>query len=65
VPDSDKHFSLLWYGKGFQIQAPGLLYVLGFDGITPDILSLKTTRPFWRQNTFTFNKPAPLGAKIL
>jgi hypothetical protein len=33
--------------------------------ITPDILSLKTTRAFWRQNTFTFNKPAPLGAKIL
>jgi len=33
--------------------------------IIPDILSLKTTRAFWRQNTFTFNKPAPLGAKIL
>jgi hypothetical protein len=35
------------------------------SGIIPDILSLKTTRAFWRQNTFTFNKPAPLGAKIL
>ena len=25
--------------------------------IIPDILSLKTTRAFWHQNTFTFNKP--------
>jgi len=33
--------------------------------IIPDILSLKMTRAFWRQNAFTFNKPAPLGAKIL
>jgi hypothetical protein len=33
--------------------------------IIPDILSLKMTRAFWRQNTFTINKPAPLGAKIL
>ncbi len=33
--------------------------------IIPDILSLKMTRAFWRQNTFTFNKPAPLVAKIL
>jgi hypothetical protein len=31
--------------------------------ITPDILSLKTTRAFWRQNTFTFNKPAHLVPK--
>ena len=31
--------------------------------IIPDILSLKMTRAFWRQNTFTFNKPVPLGAK--
>ncbi len=23
------------------------------------------TRAFWRQNTFTFNKPVPLGAKYL
>jgi len=31
--------------------------------ITPDILSLKTTRAFWRQNTFTFNKPCHLAPK--
>jgi hypothetical protein len=41
------------------------LQKLSFDNlynnsiIIPDILSLKTTRAFWRQNTFTFNKPAP------
>jgi hypothetical protein len=34
------------------------------QNITSDILSLKMTRAFWSQNTFTFNKPAPLGAKI-
>jgi hypothetical protein len=33
--------------------------------ITPDIFILKKTRAFWHQITFTFNKPAPLGAKIL
>jgi hypothetical protein len=32
--------------------------------IAPDILSFKMTRAFWRQNTFTFNKPVPLGTKI-
>jgi len=32
--------------------------------IIPDILSLKTTRAFWRQNNFNINKPAPLGAKL-
>jgi len=32
--------------------------------IIPDILSLKTTRAFWRQNTFSFNIPAPFGAKL-
>jgi hypothetical protein len=33
--------------------------------IIPDILSLKTTHAFWRQNTFNLNKPAPFGAKLL
>jgi hypothetical protein len=33
--------------------------------ITPDIFTLKMTRTSWRQITFSFNKPAPLGAKIL
>ncbi len=33
--------------------------------ITPDIFTLKMTCTSWRQITFTFNKPAPLGAKIL
>jgi hypothetical protein len=32
--------------------------------IIPDILSLKMTGAFWRQNTFNFNKPAPFGAKL-
>jgi hypothetical protein len=42
-----------------------LVLVVALAYIISDILSLKTTRAFWRQNTFTFNKPAPLGAKIL
>jgi hypothetical protein len=43
------------------------IYVKQFKipDITHDILSLKPTRAFWHQNTFTFNKPAALGAKIL
>ncbi len=32
--------------------------------IIPDILSLKTTRAFWCQNTFSFNIPTPFGAKL-
>jgi hypothetical protein len=38
--------------------------VKGIKNIIPDILSLKTTRAFWRQKTFNFNKPAPFGAKL-
>jgi hypothetical protein len=33
--------------------------------IIPDIFNKVLTRAFWRQNYFTFNKPAPFGAKIL
>jgi len=32
--------------------------------IIPDILSLKMTRAFSCQNTFSFNIPAPFGAKL-
>ncbi len=33
--------------------------------IIPDIFNKVLTRAFWRQNYFTFNKPAPFGAKMI
>ncbi len=66
MPSRDKHQVKHLSGAPFTNLFSVPCTILGWPyPIIPDILSLKTTRAFWRQNTLNFNKHAPFGAKLL
>ncbi len=61
----EKYYNRKWYSKVARMTIVRDDTTWSVTYITLDIFILEMTCTFWRQNTFTFNKPAPLGAKIL